>query len=279
MHPALKKFATSVLPKPILRSLLQRRFLATRSWSNQHWGVFDSFAAARQWAVEHGEKPHFELDQLGWLKSRLVLKTHDYPMLFWLARALDGRPARVFDLGGSVGVSFLAYRQALPFAADLQWQVCELPETVALGVGVAREYQAPQLSFTSDVQMGSGADVLFTAGTIQYIETPLPQTLAALAEPPRHVLINRLPLTRQRGFVTLQHSGTAMSPNAIANDREFVQGMVGAGYRLVDRWRCLENATHIPLHPELVVPWFHGFYFVRDGYDAGHVTQAPHPDR
>jgi hypothetical protein len=31
--------------------------------------------------------------------------------------------------------------------------------------------------------------------------------------------------------------------------------------------------------PELTVPWFHGFYFVRDGYDAAHATQAPHPDR
>lgn len=279
MRAAFKELATRLLPKPMLRALLQRRFLATRSWSNQHWGVFDSFAEANRWAAAHGEQPRFELDQLGWLKARLALKTHDYPMLFWLARALDGRPARVFDLGGSVGVSFLAYRKVLPFPVGLQWQVCELPETAALGPGVAAEYQAPQLSFTSDVAAASGADVLFSAGTIQYIETPLPQTLASFAQPPRHVLINRLPLTRERGFVTLQHSGQAMSANAIANDREFVKAMEGAGYRLVDRWRCLENITTIPLHPELTVPWFHGFYFVRDGYDAAHATQAPHPDR
>lgn len=279
MKTALKKIANGLLPQPLLRSLLQRQFLTTRTWSNRHWGVFDSFDSANAWAAAHGETPHFELDQLDWLKSRLVLKSHDYPVLFWLGKILDSRPARVFDLGGSVGMTFLAYRALLPSVANLRWQVCELPETVALGPAVAEEYQAPQLSFTSEVQLASGADVLFSAATLQYVETPLAQTLASLPQSPPHVLINRLPLTRQRGFVTLQHSGTAMSANAIANDREFVQAMVGAGYRLVDRWHCLENTTAIPLHPELTVPWFHGFYFVRAGYDAAHANQATHPDR
>jgi len=265
MHPAVKQLVTTLVPRPLLRPLLQRRFLATREWANRHWGVFDSFEAANQWIAAQGQVSQFRLDHRRWREERLGLMVHDYPMLFWLDRVLQGRStARVADLGGSVGVSYYAFRRVLPFGDGLQWQVCELPETVAAGREIAQEQGAVQLSFTSDPAALDGADVLFAAGAIQYIETPLPDTLRAMQAPPAHVLINRLPLSgRHPTHVTLQHSGQAISPYRIANRREFLDAMAQAGYRQVDTWRCLENATDIPLHPEHALPWFHGFYFTR----------------
>jgi hypothetical protein len=34
----------------------------------------------------------------------------------------------------------------------------------------------------------------------------------------------------------------------------------------MDRWKCLENSASIPLHPELSLNSFDGFYFVREAH-------------
>jgi putative methyltransferase (TIGR04325 family) len=169
----------------------------------------------------------------------------------------------VLVLGGSVGVSWYALSPYLSRAERLAWQVCELPETAALGRKIATEREAAQLSFTTEPRAMDGADVLFSAGTIQYIDTPLVNMLAPLALPPRHVLINRLPLTGGRSFITLQNSGVAVSPYRIQNEDGFLGGMDRLGYRVVDRWKCLQNSAAIPLHPEHTLEHFHGFYFAR----------------
>ena len=262
MRATINALVNGLLPDAVLGPLLKRRFFATQSWANRHWGVFESFDAARRFAAEQGAKAMFTLDQRKWLEDHQGLMAHDYPMLFWLTQILDGRPARIADLGGSVGVSYYAFARVMAFAPGLRWEVCELPETAELGREIARQRGAAALSFGSDPKQIDGADVLFTAGTIQYIETPLADTLAELATPPRNLLINRLPLTGKRStFVTLQHSGLSPVPYRVTNAQAFLQSMEAIGYRQRDRWKCLENFTAIPLHPELTLTHFHGFYF------------------
>lgn len=266
MHAALKQIVMALVPRPVLAPLLRKRFLACREFRNLHWGVFDSFAAANQWAAAHDQRPRFTLDHRQWLEERTRLFSHDYPILFWLSLILQSKPAVLADLGGSVGVSYLAFRKVLPLDPAMKWLVCELPETVAVGREIAAEHQASALAFTSELSDLDGAEVLLTAGTIQYIETPLYASLRTLRAPPRHVLVNRLPLTqRHPAFVTLQHSGQTMTPMRIGNRDEFVEGMRMAGYRQIDRWLCLENWVEIPLHPDHGVQHFHGFYFRHEG--------------
>ena len=270
MRHAAMKVAERLLPKTLRGQLHRRRFFRTRGWRNLHWGVFDSFEAANAFSREHGEPPRFDMDQQRWLADKQRLMAHDYPMLFWLERLLTSpegqRFERVCDLGGSVGVSYLALSPYLSLPPQLVWEVCELPDVAEFGRKVASERGMQQhLHFSTDMgQALQGADILFTAGTIQYIDEPLETLLGAAAKPPRHVFINRLPLTTGSTFVTLQNSGVAVHPYRIRNDAEFVEAMNRLGYRVVDRWICLQNSTHIPLHPERTLEHFHGFYLRRD---------------
>jgi putative methyltransferase (TIGR04325 family) len=269
LRHAAMKVAERLLPKQLRGELHRRRFFSTRGWRNLHWGVFDSFEAANAFSREHGEPPRFDMDQRRWLADKQRLMAHDYPMLFWLERLLTSpegqRFERVCDLGGSVGVSYLALSPYLTLPPQLVWEVCELPDVAEFGRQVASERGMQEhLHFRSDMDQAlEGADILFTAGTIQYIDEPLEQMLGKLAKAPRHVFINRLPLTTGSTFVTLQNSGVAVHPYRIRNDAEFVDAMSRAGYQVVDRWVCLQNSTHIPLHPERTLEHFHGLYLRR----------------
>ncbi|MDM0111701.1 methyltransferase, TIGR04325 family [Variovorax sp. J22R133] len=268
LQSAAMRTVGPLIPRPVRSALQKRRFFSARDWRNLHWGVFDSFESANEFVRLHGEAPRFEMDQHKWLTDKQVLLPHDYPPLFWLTRIFQSPVGqnftRVLDLGGSVGVTFLAFKPYLQLPPNLRWEVCELPDTAEFGRQVARDRGETQLSFTTDSKAVDGADILFTAGTIQYIDTPLHQTLGGLANAPKHVLINRLPLTPNASFVTLQNSGIAVWPYHILNDTQFVQAMKGIGYRVVDRWKCLQNSTSIPFHPEHTLDHFHGFYFAHE---------------
>ncbi|HSI59500.1 MAG TPA: hypothetical protein VLA16_18195, partial [Ideonella sp.] len=59
----------------------------------------------------------------------------------------------------------------------------------------------------------------FAAGVLQYVRSTLDELLQILPAPPRHVLVNRLPLTMdRRSFVTLQNGGADIQAYRIAND-------------------------------------------------------------
>jgi len=267
-HVAIR-VAERLLPAPLRGALHRRRFFGTHEWRNLHWGVFDSFDAANAYAQAHGVRPRFDMDQKRWLADRQKLMAHDYPMLFWLERLLTSPEgaqfSRLCDLGGSVGVSYLALGPYLTLPEQLVWEVCELPDVAQFGRQIASERGMQRhLHFISDMKAAlDGADILFTAGAIQYIDQPLEAMLAASAKPPKHVFINRLPLTGGESFVTLQNSGVAVHPYRIRNDAEFTGAMAALGYQVVDRWMCLQNSTWIPMHPERTLDHFHGFYLRR----------------
>ena len=264
--PTLKSVVRLLTPQFLLSARYERHFFRSRRWENLHLGVFESFEAAREFAARRNVVPRFDLDHEAWLRERVRLSAHDYPMMYWLGRALE-EDVRIVDLGGSVGVSCYAFRPFMSFPVGLQWQVCELENVVPLGRRIAQERGEGVLSFTSDLGSLDGASVLFTAGTLQYIESTLAQLLGGLKNPPTHLLINRIPLTRRRSsFVTLQNGGEGVQAYRISNAREFVDELVRLGYREVDRWKCLENSALIPLHPELSLSSFDGFYFVREAH-------------
>lgn len=259
-----------VFPPPWRGALQRRHFLHTHQWCNLHWGVFDSFASANEFARRHGHTAHYKLDHRQWLTEHLELMPHDYPVLFWLERLLCSPAGRQFsrmaDLGGSVGPTYLAFKPYLSLPPALVWQVCELPEVVEFGRQVARECgEEAHLQFTCETRALSGADVLLAAGAIQFIDARLDDMLHSLPQAPPHIFINRVPLTQGEGFVTLQNTGVALCPYHIRNEQGFIDAMGAIGYAVVDRWKCMQNSTHIPLHPERTLDYFHGFYFRRDG--------------
>jgi putative methyltransferase (TIGR04325 family) len=264
-----KAVAGLVLPPRLQESVYRSRFLRATGWRNLHLGRFDGFEQARDYARSHGVKVGYVLDHRAWLAERSELHPHDYPVLFWLSEAIanSGAEFRVADLGGSVGVSYYLYARYLKLPADLRWTVCELDDVVALGRQIAAERGVGALDFSADRGAAlDGADLLLAAGALQFIEEPLERILASLARPPRHLLLNRVALGEQlaRSYVTLQNTGCGIAPCRVEPEAAFEEAIRARGYRLVDRWRCLENRIDVPLHDDCRIERFVGLYFRRE---------------
>lgn len=183
----------------------------------------------------------------------------DYPVLFWLSRLLPDAQF-VFELGGSVGVGYYAYRRYLPFPPQLRWVICEVPESVRAGQEIAQERNASQLAFTEQRQVDGDPDIYATFGALQYIEEPFAEIIANLRSRPPHLLINRVPLSEEGSFITLQNNGLWFSPYKVDNKTAFIQSIEALGYKVVDKWDMTRPNIFLT-QPENNVPKYHGMYF------------------
>ncbi len=189
------------------------------------------------------------------------IESHDYPALFWL-KPLVKSARRVFDLGGHVGISHYAYERYLGPLWHLDWLVCDLPAVVEMGRELAAARGRRGLHFTTESRDASGADMLLASDVLPYMKPGyLPWLLATLSAPPKHVLLNVVPTTNGESFFTLHHIHTGICTYAVFNEQELVQGIVRAGYELVDSWSVPEKQLHIPGHPERGLDAYRGFYF------------------
>jgi putative methyltransferase (TIGR04325 family) len=265
MNMALQTFMSPLVPRSLRQARAEHRFLDQHAFDGVYYGVFDDFEQARAYIAAHAHKPLYQLDHQQWLREHRKLRPHDYPILFWLGQLLgagkvDAQPPRVFDLGGSLGVAYHAYRPYLPFPKGLIWQVGEFGDAVQQGSRLAEEQGETALRFTADLGALDHADVLLAAGSLLYIESPLHTLLRAAAAPPPHLLINKLPLSNTHEFITLENGGDAIYPCRVAKKADFLAQLSQLGYRLVDGWLCLEHNMTVALHPELSLRHYHGFY-------------------
>jgi putative methyltransferase (TIGR04325 family) len=248
---------------PPVRAMLERAYEKgfAGDWPGSFRGVYATFAEAE--AAAPKTKP-LGYDHPG--PASMYLERHervypsDYPVMFWLSRLL--RPgARLFDLGGHVGLTFYAYAKYLTYPDDLRWTIYDVPAVRATGEELARKRGATQLSFTDRRADASGADVLLASGSLQYIEAPrLPDVLASLEKKPAHVVLNRTPLYDGPTFVTLQNIGTAYCPYLIFNRAEMLEPLAALGYELVDRWENLDHKCHVPFHDGRSLDAYDGLY-------------------
>ncbi len=181
-----------------------------------------------------------------------TMRPEDEPVIRILSGLLP-ETKNLFDLGGCIGFCFYRYRPRLVYPPALRWTVCDVPYVNELGRKIALKRGETQLFFTNDQQDASGADIYLTTGALQFFEGPFADILAKLKEKPRHVLINRIPLTEGTTFFTLQHTDYSVVTYRIGNIGEFISEMEALGYKLVDRWE-LDRFCDIILHPERYVP-------------------------
>ncbi|MET4384610.1 putative methyltransferase (TIGR04325 family) [Bradyrhizobium sp. F1.4.3] len=187
------------------------------------------------------------------------MRKRDYPVLFWLSRAL-AESSKILNLGGSAGMEYFTYRQFLGLPRHVIWMVCELPHAVEFGSNLARSVNAPELAFTTRIEDGAGADIFLCCGALQYLEQDLAACLARLQPLPTRVLINRVPVYEGETFFTLQSSFGSVVPYRIQNRQELVDSMIDLGYQLVDCWYEKREIV-IPFHPARSIHEFYGFYF------------------
>lgn len=253
---------------PGLEAILRRRYdrlFESNVDKNLFRGVFPTFEAAQQAAPASRPVGYDNPSSAAMYADRTRrIHSHDYPTLFWLGKLLAEGCTRVFDLGGHIGLSYYAYRDYLDYPAGLRWLVHDVPAVVENGRRIAAEQGAGALSFDERFESAEGQEVLFSAGALQYLPQTLAERLAQLASPPRHLVLNLLPLHDRLSYFTLQSIGTAFCPYRITALAPFLEAYAALGYRLVDRWRNPERHCDIPFHPDHCLDGYHGFYFRRD---------------
>lgn len=237
--------------------MLQREFLRSTPSCR---GIYESFAAAAAAAPPADLAGYDHVAIAGAYREKLDdFKYADYPVLFWLARLLPGTRV-VFELGGSIGRGFYAYHRYLHFAPDLRWIVCDLPAMVQVGAEIARERQASQLSFTTEREVDQDPDIYATFGTLQYIEEPFSTIITRLRRRPPHLLVNRVPLTDGKAFITLQNNKSWFSPYKVDNRLAFIASLVDIGYELVDEWQMERPNAFFMEEQDIPDPHYCGMY-------------------
>ena len=221
-------------------------FLANRE-QNLFYGVYDSWVASEAAALGYGRAGYDNGDSARIYDDRLRIDPHDYPSLYWLTRSMHEGTRSVFDIGGAIGIKFIAFRDALKPFAQLSWRVCDVPAMAAHGEELARERgDAPRLSFTSRFEDGDGVDLLFASGVLQYLPLTLGDIVAGYARKPRRILINTAAIHPEFNFFTVNSIGTAFCPYRVQTQAALTRGLSKLGYRLRETWINPDKPLVIP---------------------------------
>lgn len=253
---------------PLIRAMQEasysRRFFAhTATTHHIYRGVFDSFAEAQASipATRAAGYDNVGSAELYRDRTRRVF-INDYPMMFWLERFFGLGARRVFDLGGHIGIAYYAYQKYLAYPDGLRWTVQDVPAVNAAGQRWAAEHDASRrLAFADDVAVASDCDVLFAAGSLQYLDFTLAEAIHRMAVRPRFLLLNSVPVHPSQSYFTVQNIGVALCPYRVTAERAFLGSLAELGYQLQDRWENPQRHCTVPFHPELSLDRYFGFAF------------------
>jgi putative methyltransferase (TIGR04325 family) len=254
-----------------------RRFVG--SGYGGYWGVFASFEEAARFAPD--TKPlgynnpdlaaeyQAMLEDQRWEHGNGLIRTFDYPVMFWLSVLLREPVRTVFDFGGNVGVHFYGYSNCVDLPHELTWTICDVAAIIEAGKRIAAERKA-DLRFTTTFDDAAGQDLFLAGGSVQYVED-LGRLLRGLQRLPKHVLVNRLPVYDGPRFVTLQNGGPVFYPQYVFNHDEFIASLGAAGYELVDSWDNIMPAD-VPFHAKSFQ--HQGMYFSLARSDSANGTAS-----
>jgi putative methyltransferase (TIGR04325 family) len=264
LSPGAKKFVDRLeAAVPLVRKWhrfeYEEHFLRVAEWERLFSGVYMSFAAAEA-AIPAGRNTSYDNPESAvFLGHKGSIRSSDYPVLFWMAQLLPDNP-KVFDFGGYLGISYYSFNHRLNYPADLSWIIYDVPAVAAAGEKLAAENGPTNLSFTTSFARAEGCSLLLAFGSLQFPELTLADYLRQLTNRPRHILLNKLPLSEQKTFYTLHNMGPALAPYRIANREEFLQSMASLDYEVVDSWENPEFGCYIPFYPDHSVRAFSGMY-------------------
>jgi putative methyltransferase (TIGR04325 family) len=237
------------------------RVLARRDHTGLYSGIYRSYAEAlaavpktRLAGWDHEDSSTLWVDQID------PVKLSTYPVFFWLNRLLAAG-SHVVDVGGSIGLTYYGYRRYAGLPDNATWTVVEVPKICAQGMKIAQRENAVNLTFVSTAAEAGAADVLLSAGALQFMPESVPGLLESLPNAPRYLLLNKLPVTPGEDCWTLQNYGPAVTPHRLFNERGFLDYFERHGYRLRDRWAVQDLDCLIPFHPRRFIRHFSGFLF------------------
>ena len=222
----VREFLEGPLTRPAFMHWRRQHFLS-EDGASFYFGVFDSFASARRWLPA---SPEFNTDALQ--KQYVEVRTqrifaYDYPVMWWLSSAFRDGAQSILDIGGSVGVHYYAYRLFINMPETLSWSIVEVPSVVAMGRTLAAVRKAAALDFSeylTESLSRARADVLISAGALQYMENASPANLIErMTKRPSRVLLNKLPIYDGEDFITTQNLGNGcFAPVRVFNRGTFI---------------------------------------------------------
>jgi putative methyltransferase (TIGR04325 family) len=252
-------------PVQAIRRSRAHAFFLSPQGAIGHFGVYPDFAAARATLpVSTGFDTASLADEYTDERTQRVFP-YDYPVMWWLGQAFSRGACRVWDIGGSVGVHYHAYREYLDYPAALQWRVSELPAIAEIGRQLAVRRGARGLVFTDRLAPADAdADIWLCAGALHFIESGrlLGPWLHEAAPHPVHILLNKLPLYDGPTFVSTQNIGHgAFAPHYVYGRADFIASVEAEGYVLEDAWAVLERQFGLFDDPQRSFGAYCGLYF------------------
>jgi putative methyltransferase (TIGR04325 family) len=198
-------------------------------------------------------------------------------VLFYLTSILP-TVKTVFDFGGNVGNLFYCYSQHVAIPSETIWTIYDLPKVLDTGRQLALENLERQLRFTESLESAEGVDLLLASGSIHYFESALPELLRTVRHKPKHVIVNRTPLTDGKSVVAIQDAGPFLVACKLFNRQEVLDGFASLGYEVVDTWRVDELSVRIPCYPDLSVSAYSGMYLRLKGDSRCAAEQSNPPE-
>lgn len=234
-------------------------FIANRS-QNLFFGIYDNWEAASAAAAAYGDVGYNNAASASLYDHRTRIQIHDYPALCWLLRSgLDGLRS-VGDIGGSIGIKYLAFRDALAHWPDMTWKVNDVPSAVAHGQALsASRGDGDRLGFTDKLEDLQDCEVLYASGVLQYLPLTLGEALSGWRQLPKRIIINTTPIHPDSSFFTVNSIGTAFCPYRVQTQAGLIRGLTALKYKVRETWINPEKLMSIPFHPELSLQHYSGF--------------------
>ncbi|MFT6632259.1 MAG: putative methyltransferase (TIGR04325 family) [Bacteriovoracaceae bacterium] len=246
--------------KNLRRFIFEKKF-ETHENVNYFRGVFSNFANALNSAPKSKPIGYDNEEASGMYeeRTRRVYST-DYPVLYWINRK-QKEIKSVFDFGGHIGIHYYSYSKFLDYSKLNNWTVCDVPKVTEKGKKESKHFDQLELSFSNNVLDCDGSDLFLANGSIQYLDWELSDKLNQLTAKPKFVLLNMTPIHPKVRTITLQSIGTSFCPYHIRLRKEFLEGMKGAGYLLVDEWENPEKSCNIAFELDRSLNNYSGFFF------------------
>jgi len=234
---------------PVLKQLRRSGRLnqLLRLGYDAHWGHFSSRKDAESF-LRPSRKITYNNEDIAQINIESFSQTHlfDWPVMFFLQRlANEGKLSVVTDLGGHVGVKYLAFRPHMNFPQDLVWQVVDTPAICKEG----RRRQSADtqaLRFHEKAEDTQPCSVLICSGVLPYLDMPLEQAVRDLPAPPRTIILNKVAVTQGEGFYTLESfGGPGRMPFKITTVAEIERIRKRLGYKLLSHWDIPHRAFKV----------------------------------
>lgn len=247
---------------PLRRHLLRqarRNFMSDRT-RNLFFGVHGSWNEAEQAAREFGAVGYDHDSTVDLYVGHTRKDQHDYPALYWILRSMQEGHRSVFDIGGNIGIKYLAFKESLAAWPDLLWRVQDVPAVVRHGRDLARERGEPaRLEFTERLEDGDGVDLLYASGVLQYLPRTLGEVLSGYRRLPRRIVINTTAVHAQHAFFTVNNIWTAYCPYRVQTQAGLIGGLTSLGYRLRESWINADKRLELPYQPEYSLGHYSGY--------------------